>query len=318
MNTTQHPSPRPRVSILVPVYGVEKYIAECAESLFSQTYRDIEYVFVDDRSPDDSIAVMESVLARYPERKPYVQVVHHDHNKGLGGARCTALSMVRTDYFTIVDSDDVLPLNAIEILVRRMQQTDTDIVDGAYAEYSNGQLGMPIYAPHDEGSRYADKVMCQNLVSNRVWGRLYKNRVKELLGDMFVEGIDYAEDYCANARIAVLATRSWTDEVVYHYRVDNQQSYTKQMSDRNIMSYLRANRRVLSFHHRRGHLPFALELAMLNAYRVVRGRTQLVDEEQQYVPQHLRAQLLYSLFHSSVPYAVTDFVYRIMRTVSCK
>ena len=55
-----------KVSILVPVYGVEKYIGQCAETLFSQTYDDIEYVFVDDCTPDDSIQVLRQVLSAYP------------------------------------------------------------------------------------------------------------------------------------------------------------------------------------------------------------------------------------------------------------
>ena len=61
------------VTILVPVYGVERYIKECAESLFGQTYKDIEYVFCDDCTPDKSIEVLKEVVARYPERKEHVR-----------------------------------------------------------------------------------------------------------------------------------------------------------------------------------------------------------------------------------------------------
>ena len=58
-----------KVSILVPIYGVEKYIEQCAISLFSQTYEDVEYIFVNDCTPDNSISILEKVLAIYPERK---------------------------------------------------------------------------------------------------------------------------------------------------------------------------------------------------------------------------------------------------------
>ena len=57
-----------KVSILVPVYAVEAYIAECAQSLFGQDYRDLEYIFVDDCSPDNSISVLKAVLTAFPER----------------------------------------------------------------------------------------------------------------------------------------------------------------------------------------------------------------------------------------------------------
>lgn len=63
------------VTIIIPVYNVSKYIARCASSLFEQTYPNIEYVFVDDCSPDDSISILMSVLERYPKRKDRVNVV---------------------------------------------------------------------------------------------------------------------------------------------------------------------------------------------------------------------------------------------------
>ena len=61
-----------KISVLVPVYGVEKYIGRCAESLFGQTYDDLEYVFVDDCTPDSSIGVLRSVMERWPRRAAIV------------------------------------------------------------------------------------------------------------------------------------------------------------------------------------------------------------------------------------------------------
>lgn len=66
-----------KVSILVPVYNVGRYISRCVHSLFSQTYSDIEYIFVDDCTPDNAILIMQDVLKEYPNRKPYVKVVKH-------------------------------------------------------------------------------------------------------------------------------------------------------------------------------------------------------------------------------------------------
>lgn len=69
------------VTIIVPVYGVERYIRECAESLFAQTYEDIEYVFCDDCTPDRSIDVLHEVMAAYPQRK--VRIIRNKQNKGI-------------------------------------------------------------------------------------------------------------------------------------------------------------------------------------------------------------------------------------------
>ena len=69
-----------KVSILVPVYGVEKYIERCARSLFEQTYDNIEYIFVDDCTKDRSIEILQKVLEDYPNRKNQVKILHHEKN----------------------------------------------------------------------------------------------------------------------------------------------------------------------------------------------------------------------------------------------
>ena len=307
------------VTIIVPVYGVEKYIVECVESLFAQTYSGIEYVFCDDCTPDRSIELLREVVERYPERKERVLIVHNDTNMGIGTTRKRLVSEVHTDTFLFVDSDDVLPLNAVETLVKRMKETDTDIVDGAYAIYVDEKVGKVITPPHDEPSKYLDKILCQNIILPRVWGRLYKTSVLDKVKDLFIEGIDFAEDICATSRLACVTSRSWTDEVVYYYRTDNINSYTRNITKRNILSYFRAMSVVLSFYHqRKGHLPMSLEIGVLNAYRQC-GRSDIpvttADETIAYVPEHFSARLLYWLFHSKsgLVLKLADYLYRLIR-----
>ena len=76
-----------KVSVLVPVYGVEKYIERCAVSLFEQTHRDMEYVFVNDCTPDRSISILRSVIERYPDRAPQVRIIDNEVNRGVGATR---------------------------------------------------------------------------------------------------------------------------------------------------------------------------------------------------------------------------------------
>ena len=77
----------PLVSIIVPVYGVERFIERCAVTLFEQTYKDIEYIFVNDATQDKSIEVLRAVMERYPERAKAVQIVEHVQNRGISAAR---------------------------------------------------------------------------------------------------------------------------------------------------------------------------------------------------------------------------------------
>lgn len=305
------------VTILVPIYGVERYIEQCAESLFGQTYHNLEYVFVDDCTPDESISVLRQVMERHPERSKHVRIVRHEQNKGLGAARQTGLEMVTTDCFTIVDSDDILPLDAIETLVMRMMETDADIVEGAYQEYSNGSMELSVLPYHGCQQSYIRKLLCQNVVKNNVWAKLYRSDVINRVDKLFEQGIDYAEDYSATTRLAMVARRAWTDKVVYYYRTDNISSYTKKMSHKNVVSCLRAVRRVLSQCHRQGHLSMAAEIGVLNMYRVCRNNgvaIQEADDILQYVPQHITASVLYGLLRSEgILYKIGDVLYRILR-----
>ena len=71
------------ITIIIPIYGVEKYIERCATSLFEQTLNNIEYIFVDDATPDKSIEILTNVLERYPQRKPQVTIIRHARNQRL-------------------------------------------------------------------------------------------------------------------------------------------------------------------------------------------------------------------------------------------
>ena len=309
------------VTILIPVYGVEKYIAECAHSLFRQTYSDIEYVFCDDCTPDRSIDILQQIASEYPTRKDSVRIIRNDENKGIGYTRGRLIASIHTEAFCFVDSDDVLPADAIEALVTTMKRNSTDIVVGGYAEYRDGKTGTPFIPSHQPAERYLRRVLCQNIESNRLWGKLYDSKVLTMLGEWFFDGIDYTEDLCVIARLAALCSRSWTDAIVYHYRTDNMTSYTKTPSERNMLSYFRAQHTILSFYHRRGHLPLALEVGIINAYReCVKSGIDIrkADNIIRYVPEHMSARLLLRLFHHDgrLTFKVADMLYRIIRILA--
>ncbi|MBO5667722.1 MAG: glycosyltransferase family 2 protein, partial [Lentisphaeria bacterium] len=88
-----------KVSVCIPVYGVEKYIERCARSLFEQTMRDgIEFIFVNDCTPDKSIEILEQILSEYPHRQEQTKIIHHKQNGGLVAARNTGLAHASGEY----------------------------------------------------------------------------------------------------------------------------------------------------------------------------------------------------------------------------
>ena len=117
------------ISVIVPVYKVERFISRCVNSLFSQSMQDnIEFIFVDDASPDKSLALVEQCLKYYPKRKKQVRILHHIKNLGLPAARNTGLGIARGEYIYHCDSDDYLETDALEAMYVAATKYDADIV----------------------------------------------------------------------------------------------------------------------------------------------------------------------------------------------
>ena len=116
----------PLVSVVVPVYQVEDYLAECLDSLLQQAYRRLEIVVVDDGSTDRSAQIARA----YADRDERIVMVRQD-NAGLGAARNTGLDHCTGDLVTFVDSDDLVPPAAFLRMVRTLEQSGSDFVVGA-------------------------------------------------------------------------------------------------------------------------------------------------------------------------------------------
>ena len=271
-----------KISVLVPVYGVERYIQACAESLFEQTYDDLEYIFVDDCSPDASMQVLWQVVEHYPQRSRQVRVIRHPCNRGLGAARATALEAATGDFVMVVDSDDVLPHEAVSTLWQRQQESGADIIDGAFQRLTPEGLTAPVCPYHGEKERLLQLILVQNTVSHQLWGRLVRRSLYTDNGINSIEGVNQAEDYAVTPRLLLCGTRAWTDEVVYYYRQNNESTFADNLSLRHIESYLRANGAVYEFmkqYQGSGHrYRTALSIGMLRAYHAA-AQTGLSPEE---------------------------------------
>lgn len=129
---------QPKVSVIVPIYGVEQYIERCARSLFEQTLDDIEYIFVDDCTKDNSVSVLGKVIEKYPSRKNKIRIIRHDINKGLPQARKTGIEAACGKYVAHCDSDDFVEKDMYEQLYQKAEELNADIVfcdlyyDGRY------------------------------------------------------------------------------------------------------------------------------------------------------------------------------------------
>ena len=106
----------PKVSVIIPVYGVEKYIERCARSLFEQTLDDIEYLFIDDCTPDRSVEILKQVLDEYPHRKNQVIIHRMEKNSGQAAVRKWGMLNVAGEYVIHCDSDDWVDIYMYEAM----------------------------------------------------------------------------------------------------------------------------------------------------------------------------------------------------------
>lgn len=124
----------PKVSIIIPVYKVELYLATCIESIILQTYRNLEIILVDDGSPDQCGVICD----QYAKKDRRIQVIHQE-NKGLSGARNTGIDLATGEYITFVDSDDFLDIYMIETMVEQLDDMTDIVVCGTIYCNENGQ-----------------------------------------------------------------------------------------------------------------------------------------------------------------------------------
>lgn len=235
-----------KVSIIVPIYGVEKYIERCAVSLFEQTYEDIEYIFVNDATQDKSLAVLTEVIQRYPERAKDVHIIHHPINKGLSAARNTGLSKATGDYIWHIDSDDYIAKYAVQQLVEMAQEHDADVIicDVNVVTSSGIRTEMVVYNSKEDYIRR----LIQHTEKCAHWNKFYRRALLEQTGIRSDEKIRLAEDYAVTPRLLYCAERVVMYHVpLYFYETRNQNSYVHNLSRAAIESQHRADNILMTF-----------------------------------------------------------------------
>lgn len=243
----------PKVSILVPVYGVEKFIERCAVSLFEQTFESIEYIFVNDCTKDNSIEVLNSVISRYPLRKPFIRIINHVKNKGLAGARNTGIENALGDYILHVDSDDYIEVSMIEdMYLTAINDKSEVVICNYFLEWKNVFKLVEL-----KGSECKNEVIC-NLLSGElapsIWNKLILRDVYQRGDIKAIEGVNMGEDYLVTPRLVYYANKvSFLNKPLYHYIQYNSGSYTKKSNDKNIYDIERVLQELEFFYKNKPH-----------------------------------------------------------------
>ena len=178
-NTTKEYNMGNDVTIAIPVWNVEPYVAAAVESALTQTYPNTQIMIIDDCGTDRSMEIVERKIGEH-QAKDRVQIIRHPENKGLGEARNTAIYNTDTDYLYFLDSDDMMQPSAIERLMAVALATNADIATGGTLVYNEDMTTRSVYAemprmtittPH--AGIYLTAYAAPRL-NTEAWGKLYK------------------------------------------------------------------------------------------------------------------------------------------------
>ena len=204
----------PLVSIIIPVYGVEKYISQCIESVVEQTYRNLEILIIDDESLDESGMIAD----KYAKTDTRIRVFHIQ-NRGAAGARNVGLENCSGDYIMFVDSDDWLEPNAVETMLNKIMLSECDIVQCQfYKEYLNKTILDSFIT---EEAVISDTECAQQMMAAweymLLWNKIIKKNVIE---GMFMEEGHCIDDEFFTYKLIINSSRIvLIKESLYHYRM---------------------------------------------------------------------------------------------------
>ena len=218
------------LTYIVPIYNVSAYIEKSVRSLLEQSYSNIEYIFINDCSSDDSEIKLRRIIEGFPERRNKIKVITNEQNLGAATTRNIGLDMARGEYVMFADSDDWISLDYVESMVHKIESGGDDIV---YCDYFES------YNNHDNRISQAygqDNIECIRAMLGRgmhgsTCNKIYRRSFLLASKQRFVDGADLFEDVSWNIRLFACTIKiSYIPKAFYHYVQYNSNSIIKSMA----------------------------------------------------------------------------------------
>jgi glycosyltransferase involved in cell wall biosynthesis len=213
------------ISVYIPVYNAERYIARALLSALNQTYENIEYILVNDCCTDHTMAVVNTVLATHP-RGGKVRIIHHGVNKGTAITRNAALDAARGDYLFTLDNDDEITPDCLQKLYNTITRTGVDIVSASHCNIKDGKITSSVLLPEhtfrDAGVLLRGEIF--QYFPIMIWNKLYRMSFIRRYGIRCMDAHTLYEDYyfSLKALIHLRLYATLPDVTCYcHYRPDS-------------------------------------------------------------------------------------------------
>ena len=221
------------VSVIMPLYNVEKYIAQCLDSVVNQTYKNLEILCINDCTPDNSAEIVK----QYASKDNRIKIIEHQCNKGASEARNTGIAAASGEYIYFIDSDDWIDLDYIEKMVNIAQNTDADIVvnKNILTEFSDKKSQFYKHPLEQDietnsyinGHEQIHKIFWVN------WNKLYKTSFMKNNNFKFPVGAFHEDLFIQYVTFAKAQKIFYTEGSTYHYR-DREDSFSKTQYDTGV------------------------------------------------------------------------------------
>lgn len=168
---------KPKISVIVPIYNVAKYVEACMMSILAQDYDNLEVIIVDDCTPDNSMEIVKSTIASHPSTNIQFLLLRHETNKGISASRNMALEHATGEWIMFVDSDDTITEGCCTVLASKASTGDYDMIIGNRNIYDEVS-GVPLH----QGVRPQHDIIMTNMhdyVANKVQGEAYNKLIKK-------------------------------------------------------------------------------------------------------------------------------------------
>ena len=214
----------PKISIVIPIYNVEKYLSNCIESITNQSFQNYEMILVNDGSKDSSL----EICYKYKKNNNKIKIVNKE-NGGLSSARNAGIKIAKGKYIVFIDPDDEIDKNYFNTLYTIAEENNCDFVVGNYVIVPGGQKVTSGYN-YNTVLNGKDFILSNKNIHTRndlcfVWRNIYKLDIIKKNNIKFNEEVFIGEDVIFNIEFFLKSKKGYaTDKIIYYYRVDNPNS----------------------------------------------------------------------------------------------
>lgn len=261
-----------KISVIIPMYNVENVMSRCVQSLFEQTLKDFEVIFVNDCSNDNTLNELGRQLKKYKREDIEVKIISHEQNSGVAVARNTGLDNATGEYVYYIDADDYCDTDTLEVMYSKAKSEELDVI-GCEWMLTFASNARHMVQPEVSTGCEAFEKMCNGVMRWNLWLFMVKRSLYESETFRFIPGANMGEDLMVMMKLLLNARKvSVIHRPLYHYIQTNSNAMTKNFSAyrhqvsenvEEIERYLEQNRLVEKYSFHINQLKLNLKLPLI-------------------------------------------------------